>query len=422
MRSKPIWPLPKAACVNLSELIMADASADPTPPILIVDDDPIVRSLMRATLEVDGYEIIEAGDGDEACDLYEARRPQLLVVDVVMPRMDGFALCRELRRQPQSAHVPILMATGLDDVRSITQAYEAGATDFISKPINWVILGHRVRYMLRASRAFNELRENQGRLVAARDDAETANRAKTEFLANMGHELRTPLNAIIGFSTIMRDGIFGPLPAKYLEYATAIAESGEHLLALINGILDMARAEANRLVLVEEEVEIARAVAFSIGTIEEMARHAQIDCHSDIPDDLPRFFGDAAKLRQILINLLSNAVKFTPSGGTVRVSVERDSEDGLAFRVADTGIGIPHDKLSIALAPFGQIESDLSRKYEGTGLGLPLTKRLVELHGGTMDIASEPGKGTVVTAHFPKERAADRPKDSPRRADPAPSG
>src|SRR5580658_9081697 len=138
-----------------------DTDTDTSPPILIVDDDPIVRSLMRATLEVDGYEVVEASDGEEACALYKTRQPRLLVADVVMPHMDGFALCRELRRRPVSAHVPILMATGLDDVPSITKAYEAGATDFISKPINWVILGHRVRYMLRASAAFEELRQSR---------------------------------------------------------------------------------------------------------------------------------------------------------------------------------------------------------------------------------------------------------------------
>src|SRR5215472_14676119 len=261
-----------------------------TLPVLIVDDDPIVRSLMRATLEVDGYDVIEAEDGDEACDLVEARSPQLLVADVIMPRMDGFALVRELRSRPKTEYVPILMATGLDDVPSITEAYEAGATDFISKPINWVVLGHRVRYMLRASQAFDQLRQNQVRLVAAKDDAEAASRAKTQFLANMGHELRTPLNAIIGFSELMRGAAFGPLSERYAEYATAIAESGAHLLAVINDILDM-----------------ARAVRFSIGMIEEMARNAEIDCRCEIPADLPRFFGDAAKLRQILINLLSNA-------------------------------------------------------------------------------------------------------------------
>jgi len=375
-----------------------------TSPILIVDDDPIVRSLMRATLEVDGYEIIEAEDGVAACELYKARCPELLIADVVMPRMDGFALCRELRSRPESAYVPILMATGLDDVPSITKAYEVGATDFIAKPINWVVLGHRVRYMLRAGRAFDELRHNRDHLIAAKNEAEAASRAKTEFLANMGHELRTPLNAIIGFSTIMRDAAYGPLAEKYVEYAAAIAESGGHLLSVINGILDMARAEAHRIVLIEEEVEIARAVAFSLGTIEEMARRAEIDCQADIPDDLPRFLGDAAKLRQILINLLSNAVKFTPPGGSVRVSVEQEPDDGLVLRIADTGIGIAPEKLPVALAPFGQIESGLDRQYEGVGLGLPLAKKLVELHGGTMEIESALGKGTSITARFPKER------------------
>jgi signal transduction histidine kinase len=381
---------------------MSDATD--TPSIMVVDDDPVVRSLMRATLEVEGYEIIEAEDGETACGLYEARRPELLIVDVVMPRMDGFTLCRELRGRPESVFVPILMATGLDDVGSITEAYHVGATDFIAKPINWVVLGHRVRYMLRASRAFDELRRNRDQLAAAKEAAEAANRAKTEFLANMGHELRTPLNAIIGFSSIIRDGKFGPVAGKYGEYAAAIAESGEHLLQVINNILQMARAEAGRLVLVEEEVEIARAVAFSLGTIEEMARRAEINCQTEVPDDLPQFFGDAAKLRQILINLLSNAVKFTPPGGQVRMSVERERNDGLAFRIEDTGIGMSPEAVPVALTPFGQIDHGLDRKYDGAGLGLPLTKRLVELHGGTMEIESAPGKGTAVTARFPKER------------------
>jgi signal transduction histidine kinase len=375
--------------------------------LLIVDDDPIARALMRATLEIDGYEIIEAEDGDEACALFMARRPELLIADVVMPRMDGFTLCRELRSRPESANVPILMATALDDVMSISKAYEVGATDFISKPVNWVVLGHRVRYMLRASRAFDELRHNRDQLAAANNEVEAANRAKTEFLANMGHELRTPLNAIIGFASIMREETFGPLAEKYAEYASVIAESGQHLLAIITGILDMARAETNRLVLIEEEVEIARAVAFSLGTIEEMARRAQIDCQAEIPADLPRFLGDAAKLRQILINLLSNAVKFTPAGGTVRVSVECVPGEGVAFRVVDTGIGIAPEQIPVALTPFGQIDSGSDRRQEGIGLGLPLAKSLIELHGGTMEIESALGQGTAVTARFPKERFGD---------------
>jgi signal transduction histidine kinase len=375
-------------------------------PILIVDDDPIISSLMQAALETAGFRVVAAADGEEGYRLCEAFCPQLLIADVVMPRMDGFELCLELRRRPQSAHLPILMATGLEDLASITRAYEVGATDFISKPINWPILTHRVRYMLRASHAFEELRLSRERLVVAKEEAEAANRAKTEFLANMSHELRTPLNAIIGFSTGMRDGMFGPLDAKYAEYLDAIAQSGTHLMVIINDVLELARAEANRTTLVEEQVEIARAVAFSIGTIEEMARNAKVDCRVEVPPDLPSFFGDAAKLRQILINLLSNAVKFTPSGGKVRLSVARAEDDGLTFCIVDSGIGIPANKIPIALTPFGQVDSGLDRKYEGVGLGLPLAKRFIELHGGTMEIVSEPGKGTAITARFPNRLSA----------------
>jgi signal transduction histidine kinase len=373
--------------------------------ILIVDDDPIVRSLMRDALEDEGFTVVEAEDGAEACRVCAERLPILLVVDVIMPQMDGFELCRELRSRPETRDVPILIATGLDDSPSIAKAYDAGATDFISKPLNWLILNHRIRYMLRAARAFNELRQNQERLLTAKEEAEAANRAKSEFLTNMSHELRTPLNAIIGFSSMMRDGMAGPLGGQYLEYAKIIVDSGSHLLAVINDILDIARAEAGRLNLSEEEVDIAGVVALSASMIRSLAEKAEVECSFDVADDLPLFWGDPTKLRQILINLLSNAIKFTPAGGKVRLTAKQEPEGGVSFCIEDTGIGIPADKMAVALAPFGQVESSLARQYDGVGLGLPLTKRLLELHDGTLEIVSEPGKGTGVTAHLPPRRS-----------------
>src|ERR1051326_6378628 len=146
---------------------MDDVSLSPSARVLVVEDDPVVRSLTRATLENDNFEVFEAADGIEGCQLYEEHHPDLLLVDVVMPRMDGYQLCRELRSRPASAHVPIVVATSLDDVPSIARAYDAGATDFIPKPLNWLVLNHRVRYILRASRAFEELRRNQERLNPA---------------------------------------------------------------------------------------------------------------------------------------------------------------------------------------------------------------------------------------------------------------
>jgi signal transduction histidine kinase len=383
---------------------MDDAEARTKSTILIVDDDPVVRSLMRDALEDNGFDVIEADDGIAACSECEQSVPMLIIADVVMPRMDGFALCRTLRSRPQTEHLPILVATGLDDHGAIDHAYEAGATDFISKPLNWIILAHRVRYMLRAAGAFDDLRRTQYRLIAAKEAAEAADRAKTEFLANMSHELRTPLNAIIGFSSILRDGMFGPLHERYKEYAKIVNDSGSHLLSLINDILETAKAESQGLELCEAEVDIAEAAAFCVCMVDEMARSGSVTCRAVIENDLPRFWGDGKKLRQILINLLSNAVKFTPAGGAISLTVGREKGGGLAMSIADTGIGIPADKISVALAPFGQVDSSLTRKYEGVGLGLPLTKRLIELHGGTMDIASEPGRGTTIRVRFPSER------------------
>lgn len=372
--------------------------------ILVVDDDPVVCSLMRATLERDGFTVIEAGDGIEGCRLYNEHRPDLLLVDVVMPRMDGYELCRELRSRAQSAYVPIVVSTSLDDLPSIARAYDAGATDFIPKPVNWLVLNHRVRYILRASRAFEELRRNQERLIAAKEAAEAASRAKSEFLANMSHELRTPLNAIIGFSGMMSDRMFGPLNDKYLDYANIIGTSGQHLLAIITDILDLAKADADRLLLSEEEVDIGDVVKLGSQIVQDMAGRAKIDFATECVEPLPRIVGDPAKLTQILVNLLSNAIKFTPSGGKVRLRVENHAQQGIVFRVVDTGIGMSPEELPIALAPFGQIENSLTRKSDGVGLGLPLTKRLVELHGGMIEIDSEPGKGTVASVYLPEER------------------
>ena len=238
-------------------------------------------------------------------------------------------------------------------------------------------------------------------------EAQTSSRAKTEFLANISHELRTPLNAIIGFSDIMRhQKLIVSDPEKFQEYANDIHESAIHLLDLINDILDLSKIEASKLELNEQVIDVPKVVASCITVIRERAQEGGLSLKDDVPADLPGLYGDERKLKQILINLLSNAVKFTLEGGGVTVTVEAGPEIGFIFRVADTGIGIAAEDLEKALAPFGQVDSKLARRYEGTGLGLPLTAALVDLHGGTLDIDSAVGKGTTVTITFPSSRIA----------------
>jgi signal transduction histidine kinase len=250
-----------------------------------------------------------------------------------------------------------------------------------------------------------ELEAAHSQLHMAFEAAAAGSQAKSQFLATMSHELRTPLNAIIGFAEVQTLEVFGPLGnARYREYANDILTSGRHLLGLINDVLDIAKLDVGQVDLQEEEVDLTASIGECLHMVERQAQAVGLRLRAETPADLPRVHADKRRLHQVLLNLLSNAVKFTPAEGRIDVIAARGAGGGLVVRVADTGIGMAAEDIPRALERFGQIDSRLSRAYEGAGLGLPLAKQLVELHGGTLSIDSVLGRGTTVSFTLPERR------------------
>ncbi|WP_422365992.1 PAS domain-containing sensor histidine kinase [Pelagibius sp.] len=246
--------------------------------------------------------------------------------------------------------------------------------------------------------------ELHNKLRGAKELAEAANRTKSEFLANMSHELRTPLNAIIGFSELMLVTAKADTSSQQQEYLTDIHDAAHHLLSLINDILDLSKIEAGASELNEEVVDAAEVAESVLRVVRERADKAGVALTFTQEEPLPPIFVDERKLKQALLNLLTNAIKFTEESGFVTLKIKSAADSGFIFQVADSGIGMAPEDVPKALRKFGQVDSDLNRRYEGTGLGLPLTKALIEMHQGTLEVKSKRGKGTTVTLRLPAIR------------------
>jgi two-component system cell cycle sensor histidine kinase PleC len=237
---------------------------------------------------------------------------------------------------------------------------------------------------------------------SARIEAELASKVKSEFIANMSHELRTPLNTVIGFSKLLAEHERRKLPdAEIVEYAQLINDAAAHLLAVINDILDISKIQSGRYTLDAREINIDEILQNAIASFGAAAREAGVEIHTRLAIDLPPIRGDAVKFRQIFTNLLSNAIKFTRANGSVAVEALRASDGGVTVLVRDTGVGMSEEEIIVALTPFGQVDGSRARWREGTGLGLPIAKALVELHGGRLEIRSAKGMGTEVAVVLP---------------------
>lgn len=267
-------------------------------------------------------------------------------------------------------------------------------------------------FIVAVSTDITELRQRELELKEARISAEAANTAKSQFLATMSHELRTPLNAILGFSEIISSEIMGAVPPRYVDYARDIHNSGRHLLALINDVLDVSKLEAGKFELCESEFDLKTVVSACLALVAVQARAEGIHIVENCGRS-PTLRADERLVRQVLLNVLSNAVKFTPSEGSITVSVAPQANGDLQIAIADTGIGMTRDETAVALSAFGQVDSKISRQHKGTGLGLPIAKSMMQLHGGELLVQSSPSHGTTVILVFPKSRVRlDRRKSS----------
>ena len=391
--------------------------------ILVVDDVSKNLELLSALLEKVGYETTFATSGQQAINRVKSAHPDLILLDLMMPEMDGLETCQRLKADPDFQEIPVIFLTASHEPEHLLHAFAVGAVDYVTKPFNPPELLARVRTHLELKKTQDDLQATMAELVHARDIAVEAARLKSQFVANMSHEIRTPMNGVLGMTEVLLNT---DLNEEQVDYVQTLKTSGEHLLAIINDILDFSKLEAGALHL--------ERYAFDLGcllkeirdlfTMQVIAKGLKISLN--VSDNVPYYLmGDGNRLRQVITNLMANAIKFTRYG-EVSVDVmlepsfhpevfftssETESLIGLRFTVKDTGIGIAPENLHKLFQSFSQVDGSITREYGGTGLGLAICKELVELMGGEIGCHSVLGEGSCFwfTAIFELANSEDFP-------------
>lgn len=370
--------------------------------ILIVDDSPANCELLSKRLSRQGYRCSQAFGGKQALELIEREQPDIMLLDLVMPEMDGLEVLRILRQRYDSISLPVLMVTAKNLGEDVVSAFAAGANDYIEKPVDFPVLLARLQHHLEHKRLDDEVKTSRARLEEQNRKLEMGSQYKNNFLSSMSHELRTPLNAVLGFSEVLLDEMLGPLNDKQKQYCREIYNSGAYLLLIINDLLDLSKIEAGKLVLEPQPTDVSALVNAAIDLVKEKAQRAGITLISEVDEHLHPVGWDPLRVKQILINLLGNAIKFTESGKEVKLSVTIAANDEVMLCVADQGCGIAKEDIARIFLPFEQAASAMKKRTaEGTGLGLALVSRLVDLHGGRVEVESEVGVGSRFMVYLP---------------------
>ena len=376
---------------------------DASERILVVDDDPGLREVAAAVLSNAGHAPVTASDGMHGWELLKARPFDLALIDLDMPNVDGFTLIEWVKADPSLRHLPIIVVTSHDNEGSIDRAFETGASLFAPKPVNWPLLLHQLRYVVRASVAERNLCE-------AKEQAERASRLKNGFMSVISHELRTPLTHIIGFAEVLQQQSFGPIgDERYQDYIQEIAFAGRNLLNSVTDVILLSRGIAGELALQEGEYQVAQILQGLAPRLEAKAAAHGVDvvmldayCEALVRCDMDLIV-------RSLDALLDNAIKFSGAGANVRIDCAATPDGGFAFSVHDEGPGMTELQIAECFEPFVQSDMTIGRIAEGIGLGLTFARALIELHGGSLRLTSADGEGTTATLALPRDRVLAGP-------------
>jgi signal transduction histidine kinase len=381
--------------------------ADVPPRVLIVDDERRNAELLKVLLTPEGYTLLTATNGEDALGLLAAQKPDLILLDVMMPGMDGYEVATKIKQNPATNNIPIIMLTALDDRNARMLGLNAGAEDFLTKPVDRAELCVRVRNLLRLKAYGDKLRVAHAALALALKEAseaqlmaEHANNAKTQFLRAMSHELRTPLNAISGYTEILEMGIRGSVNPAQIKDLGRIKRASGYLLRLINDVLTIARLEGARpLHLISIAVNPVLSEVESLCILQAKANGLELRVHECEREIFAK--ADAERFQQILINLVTNAIKFTPKGGTIKVTSDYDT-GAVRVRVHDTGVGVRLPDIERVFEPFVQIDRHLTTEtQQGVGLGLSISRELARAMQGDLTLDSVEGVGSTFTLTLP---------------------